>query len=174
LAANAGKYPAKRNPEFSPDWKLTKEEAAASLNNFYEFFPNRATDIRKLTGKFITSPWPVQITGLVEKPMTFDVEEIVSFEPDDGGSQRVHRLQTVGFRRGAAMRSARYQRRVEGSQMKMIAIVPRPREQAPSCVIAKRLGKRPRIRAPHDLVHATIGVSKMSFWTAFTGTTPAL
>src|SRR5438093_289677 len=32
----ASKYPAKRNPQFNPDWKLTKEEAAASLNNFYE------------------------------------------------------------------------------------------------------------------------------------------
>jgi len=33
---------------------------------------------------------------------------------------------------------------------------------------------QPSRNAPHDLVHATIGVSKMSFWTAFTGTTPAL
>src|SRR5262245_9762227 len=73
-ATNAGKYPAKRNSEFNADWKLTKEEAAASLNNFYEFFPNRATDVRKLTAKFITSPWSVQITGLIEKPMTLEVE----------------------------------------------------------------------------------------------------
>ena len=33
---------------------------------------------------------------------------------------------------------------------------------------------QPSRNAPHDLVHATIGVSKRSFWTAFTGTTPAL
>jgi hypothetical protein len=33
---------------------------------------------------------------------------------------------------------------------------------------------QPSRNAPHDLVHATIGVSKMSFWTTFTGTAPAL
>ena len=83
-AASAAKYPAKRNPEFSPDWKLTNEEAAASLNNFYEFFPNRATDLRKLTSKFTISPWPVQITGLVEKPMTLDADEIVANDAAGG------------------------------------------------------------------------------------------
>src|SRR5206468_3911784 len=90
--ASGTKYPAKRNPEFNPDWKLTKEEAAASLNNFYEFFPNRATDVRKLTAKFITSPWPVQITGLVEKPMTLDVEEILGMMPLE---ERVYRFRCV-------------------------------------------------------------------------------
>jgi sulfoxide reductase catalytic subunit YedY len=88
----ASKYPAKRNPGFNPDLKLTKEEAAASLNNFYEFFPNRATDIRKLTGKFVTSPWPVAITGLVEKPLTLDVEEIVSMMTLE---ERVYRFRCV-------------------------------------------------------------------------------
>lgn len=86
------RYPAKRSPEFHPNWKLTDEEAAASLNNFYEFFPNRATDIRKLTGKFITSPWPVEITGLIEKPMTLDAAEIVSmFDLEE----RVYRFRCV-------------------------------------------------------------------------------
>ncbi|MCI0539701.1 MAG: protein-methionine-sulfoxide reductase catalytic subunit MsrP [Verrucomicrobiales bacterium] len=91
-SASVSKYPAKRNPDFSPDWKLTKEEAAATLNNFYEFFPNRATDVRKLTSKFITSPWPVQITGLVEKPMTLDVEEIVRMMSLE---ERVYRFRCV-------------------------------------------------------------------------------
>jgi len=92
VPASSAKYPAKRNPDFNPDWKLTKEEAAATLNNFYEFFPNRATDIRKLTGKFITAPWPVQITGLVEKPQTLDVEEIVAIAPLE---ERVYRFRCV-------------------------------------------------------------------------------
>ena len=88
----ASKYPAKRNPQFNPNWKLTNEEAAASLNNFYEFFPNRATDIRKLTGKFITLPWPVEITGLIEKPMTLDAADIVSmFDLEE----RVYRFRCV-------------------------------------------------------------------------------
>src|SRR5215470_13425333 len=91
-ATSARKYPAKRNPEFSPDWKLTKEEAAASLNNFYEFFPNRATDVRKLTSKFMISPWSVQVTGLVEKPTILDVEEIVGMMPLE---ERVYRFRCV-------------------------------------------------------------------------------
>ena len=89
---SAAKYPARRNPDFNPNWTLTREEAAASLNNFYEFFPNRATDIRRLVGKFVTSPWPVQLTGLVEKPLTLDVEELVATTPLE---ERVYRFRCV-------------------------------------------------------------------------------
>ncbi|MSU63475.1 MAG: protein-methionine-sulfoxide reductase catalytic subunit MsrP [Pedosphaera sp.] len=90
--AASSKYPAKRNPQFNSKLELTKEEAAASLNNFYEFFPNRAADIRKLTGKFVTSPWPIEIKGLVDKPMTVDAAELVSmFDLEE----RVYRFRCV-------------------------------------------------------------------------------
>ncbi len=88
----AAKYPARRNPLFNPKLELTNEESAASLNNFYEFLPNRAADIRKLTGKFVTSPWPVEIKGLVDKPMTVDAAELVSmFDLEE----RVYRFRCV-------------------------------------------------------------------------------
>lgn len=90
--ASAAKYPARRNPEFNPKLTLTKESAAATLNNFYEFFPNRATDIRKLVDKFVIAPWPVEITGLVDKPMTLDVEQMLS---EIEIEERVYRFRCV-------------------------------------------------------------------------------
>src|SRR6185436_3704839 len=35
--ALAKKYPFLRNPQYSPNWRLTDERIAGSYNNFYEF-----------------------------------------------------------------------------------------------------------------------------------------
>ncbi|MDB6017411.1 MAG: sulfite oxidase-like oxidoreductase [Pedosphaera sp.] len=69
-------YPATRNPEFNPGWPLTNEKTAANYNNFYEFSTTKERVI-KLVDKFVISPWPIQIGGLVEKPMTLDVQELI-------------------------------------------------------------------------------------------------
>ena len=87
----ASLYPAKRSAEFNPGWKLTNEEVAGSYNNFYEFSLNKA-EVRKLTGRFVTSPWPIEITGLVEKPMTIDAQELIDQFPLE---ERVYRFRCV-------------------------------------------------------------------------------
>src|SRR5882672_5497403 len=56
-------FPAPRNAEFNPGWRLTNEKDASTYNNFYEF--SLAKDAYRYVGKFVTSPWPVEITGLV-------------------------------------------------------------------------------------------------------------
>ena len=92
LAAKGGKlYPAARNPEFNAGWKLSDEEVAGTYNNFYEFSTTKER-VHQLTGKFVTSPWPVQIDGLVEKPLTLDIQELIAMM---GLEERVYRFRCV-------------------------------------------------------------------------------
>ena len=83
-------YPAQRNAEFNPGWRLTIEKEAATYNNFYEF--SMGKDAFRYVGKFVTSPWPVEITGLVEKPMTLDAQELVEMFSLE---ERVYRFRCV-------------------------------------------------------------------------------
>lgn len=83
-------FPAPRNAEFNPGWRLTNEKDASTYNNFYEF--SLAKDAYRYVGKFVTSPWPVEITGLVEKPMTLDAQELAAmFDVEE----RVYRFRCV-------------------------------------------------------------------------------
>ena len=75
--AGSGKkhYPAPRNPEFNPKGALTVEKEAGSYNNFYEF--SLSKQVTRYTGNFVTSPWSIQIGGLVEKPLQLDLQEFL-------------------------------------------------------------------------------------------------
>jgi sulfoxide reductase catalytic subunit YedY len=84
-------YPAKRNSEFNPDWRLTKEAKAANWNNFYEFSTDKER-VAKVVDKFVVSPWPIEIGGLVEKPLTLDVQELVDMMTIE---ERVYRFRCV-------------------------------------------------------------------------------
>ncbi len=83
-------FPAQRNPDFNPGWRLTNEKDASTYNNFYEF--SLAKDAYRYVGKFVTSPWPVEITGLVEKPMTLDAQELAGVF---GLEERIYRFRCV-------------------------------------------------------------------------------
>ncbi len=74
-AAPVKGFPAARNPEFNPGWPLTNEHTAANYNNFYEFSTNKER-VAKLVDKFVTTPWPIEIGGLADKPMTLDLQEL--------------------------------------------------------------------------------------------------
>jgi sulfoxide reductase catalytic subunit YedY len=83
-------YPAQRNAEFNPGWRLTNEKEAGAYNNFYEFSADK--DAYRYVGRFLTSPWPVEITGLVERPMTLDAMELAElFDLEE----RVYRFRCV-------------------------------------------------------------------------------
>ena len=90
-AAGPKLYPAKRNPDFNPNWPLTEEKAAAGYNNFYEFSLSKEK-VRELVGNFQTSPWSVDVGGLVEKPLKLDFEEILKTAPLE---ERVYRFRCV-------------------------------------------------------------------------------
>src|SRR5258706_3626978 len=90
-AIAAAKYPARRNPEFNPGWRLTNEHIVGSYNNFYEFSMNKQF-VRMLVGRFETSPWPLEVKGLCEKPFTIDAQELIDQFPLE---ERVYRLRCV-------------------------------------------------------------------------------
>jgi len=91
-AEAAKKYPFARNKDFDPAGvKLTDEQVAATYNNFYEFSTGKDR-VHKLTGKFVIDPWPIEIGGLVEKPMKVDVKELVEMMPME---ERVYRFRCV-------------------------------------------------------------------------------
>jgi methionine sulfoxide reductase catalytic subunit len=71
---------AKPNPTYKQADPPTKYESAISYNNFYEFGVNKE-DPERLAGSLRPRPWKVQVDGLVKKPKTFDVEELLHLEP---------------------------------------------------------------------------------------------
>ncbi len=84
-------YPAPRNPDFNPGWNLTDKKVAATYNNFYEFSTVKDR-VHRLVGKFQTSPWPVEIGGLCEKPLQLDAQELIVLF---GLEERVYRFRCV-------------------------------------------------------------------------------
>ena len=85
------RYPAKRNPDFNPSWTLTDEKVSGSYNNFYEFTLEKLI-APELMAKFVTSPWPIEIGGLVDKPMKLDAAELEQMFPLE---ERVYRFRCV-------------------------------------------------------------------------------
>ena len=89
-AAPSRTYPAPRNHEFNPNWTFTDEKVAGRYNNFYEFTLSK--DVYRHVDRFVTTPWPIQIGGLVEKPMTVDALELAGMF---GLEERVYRMRCV-------------------------------------------------------------------------------
>ena len=90
--APKGTYPAKRTKNYKvPERGLTPEKIATSYNNFYEFSTSKER-VKGLVGKFSTSPWKVEIKGLVEKPGVVDLEDFFKHLPSE---ERVYRFRCV-------------------------------------------------------------------------------
>jgi len=64
-----------RSPRFKVDGELTKESAVLEYNNFYEFTTGK--DVYRYVQKFQTRPWTVEVQGLVQKPRTWGIEELL-------------------------------------------------------------------------------------------------
>jgi sulfoxide reductase catalytic subunit YedY len=80
-AAGNSPYPAKRNPQFTLDRPITEEWAATGYNNFYEFDEEDKTAVKDMVGNFQVSPWRIEVKGLVNKPRTYDVDDLVRTMP---------------------------------------------------------------------------------------------
>lgn len=74
-AAIEGMLPARANPAFGPGDTPTAETAATSYNNFYEF--GLSKNIVAASKKLPTMPWTITIDGLVEKPLTLDIDDLL-------------------------------------------------------------------------------------------------
>jgi sulfoxide reductase catalytic subunit YedY len=68
-------YPAGRNPRYSAaDRSETDEADAARYCNFYEFAGTK--DVWRYVDPFQPYPWTVEVAGLVERPRTFDLDDL--------------------------------------------------------------------------------------------------
>ena len=83
--------PATPNPAYRVDDAPTKFEAASTYNNFYEFGVNKE-DPSRLGHTLKPRPWHVQVDGLVARPKTFDVEEILKLASLE---ERIYQLRCV-------------------------------------------------------------------------------
>ena len=83
--------PIKRNKDYDPGWALSNEQKVLTYNNFYEFTTVKE-DVHKKVSGFSTSPWTVEVSGLVEKPVTIDVAEMLKQFPIE---ERVYKFRCV-------------------------------------------------------------------------------
>lgn len=60
-------------------------------NNYYEFSTNKEA-VAPLSKGFTTAPWTVEVSGLVSKPKTFGVEDLLRLFPQE---ERIYRLRCV-------------------------------------------------------------------------------
>ena len=65
-----------KNKRFDTDEDLTKYSAVTSYNNFYEFGTDKA-DPAKYAHQLTTEPWQVAISGEVENPGNYNLEDIL-------------------------------------------------------------------------------------------------
>jgi sulfoxide reductase catalytic subunit YedY len=69
---------------------LNSFEQISTYNNFYEFSTDKQ-EVARLAQGFTTSPWEVQVGGLVGKPRTFALEDLLAL----GQEERIYRLRCV-------------------------------------------------------------------------------
>jgi sulfoxide reductase catalytic subunit YedY len=79
IPANAPRdgLPAPRDGRFTvPERQTTDRLTASSYNNFYEF-DGSSKRVWHLTDKYEPFPWTIEVDGLVEKPLTLDLSELI-------------------------------------------------------------------------------------------------
>ena len=69
---------------------LTSFDEVTNFNNFYEF-TTKKSDVASQAAKFISSPWQVEVGGLVGKPGIYDLDALRRFEVEE----RVYRMRCV-------------------------------------------------------------------------------
>ena len=70
---------------------LNSFQEITTFNNFYEFSTDKQM-VSRLSQDFVTRPWEVKVTGLVNKPTTFNVDDLLTrFDQQE----RIYRLRCV-------------------------------------------------------------------------------
>jgi len=70
--------------------ELTPFESVANYINFYEFSLSKDR-VADLARDFRTSPWELEVGGLVQNPKTFGLEDLLRFEQEE----RIYRMRCV-------------------------------------------------------------------------------
>lgn len=96
IPANAPRdgYPAARNATYQvPERPLTDRLPPVTYNNFYEFNPPPGEkDVWQLTGAYEPFPHTIEFKGLVEKPFTIGVDELIRTSELE---ERIYRFRCV-------------------------------------------------------------------------------
>ena len=69
---------------------LTPYETVTGYNNYYEFTTDKER-VKDVASGFVTSPWNVVVDGLVAKPRTFALEDLLALQ----AAERIYRLRCV-------------------------------------------------------------------------------
>jgi sulfoxide reductase catalytic subunit YedY len=70
---------------------LNPLEEIINYNNYYEFTTEK-TDVAEMAKNFRTSPWSIEVTGLVNKPGIYSIEQLIK---EFGEEERIYRLRCV-------------------------------------------------------------------------------
>lgn len=79
------------NSGYYVDEPMTSFESITHYNNFYEFTTNKNA-VADASANFKTDGWKVEVGGLVSKPQTFDLDDILKISPAE---ERVYRMRCV-------------------------------------------------------------------------------
>ncbi|MCL4867852.1 MAG: protein-methionine-sulfoxide reductase catalytic subunit MsrP [Anaerolineae bacterium] len=71
--------------------KLTSYNDIITYNNYYEFSTDKQA-VSRLAAGYLTSPWQVEVGGLVNKPGVYDVDDLKSLFDQE---ERIYRLRCV-------------------------------------------------------------------------------
>lgn len=99
LAACApGEVAKEATPQFSGPTKLDElgdpantYEEITTYNNFYEFSTNKEA-VAPLSENFNARPWTLEVTGMVNNPKTYAIEDLLAKFPQE---ERIYRLRCV-------------------------------------------------------------------------------
>lgn len=87
---SAGLYPVKRDPRFAPKRAITPEKISSVYNNFYEYGTSKG--IADAAQQLKIRPWTVVIDGMVGKPQTIGIDDLLKKMPLE---ERVYRHRCV-------------------------------------------------------------------------------
>jgi sulfoxide reductase catalytic subunit YedY len=83
-------YPVERNSRFVIERKITDRGIVESYNNFYEFGSQKT--IAASAQALPIRPWQVRLDGIVEKPQSIDIDDLLKRMPLE---ERVYRHRSV-------------------------------------------------------------------------------
>ncbi|MDT7602511.1 MAG: methionine sulfoxide reductase catalytic subunit [Acidobacteriota bacterium] len=73
-----------------PNEAETPYEKITNYNNYYEFTTDKE-DVARVAKNFTVRPWTVAVEGLVQKPKTFDIDDLLKFAQEE----RIYRFRCV-------------------------------------------------------------------------------
>lgn len=85
--------PEKANVSATPEEvgePLTPYDAVTNYNNYYEFTIDKV-DVARKAKDFPTSPWEIDVGGLVKNPKVYDLDDLMKFSQQE----RIYRLRCV-------------------------------------------------------------------------------